>query len=488
MTRGFITCSRALSLLAFASIGACNDDDGEPSASSDSTAAADLSTGDTPDAPASGPLACPAGESCTLVLVAQTLDDRVDIFAARGAGPLYRGAIDIDFKPNPMGDNSGENLDEPFGMAIDEQGLAMLVGHYPTRQSGSMLLFPHDLLAMQGEGETLAASSYFAGGVFSAGVRDLALGEEEPIFVRAHPSGRLLVGVFANDLFALESAWTNPGKLLVVDPVSGEVGTRVLDTGAMRCAGAWSVVPLDAATDTIGIGCDGDEGAVILDVSAVGEGTVAEAAAAITGCAMGPADVPFPDRRVRWLAPDGEGGILLAETGQTYDPNGGKLWRFDSACESVSPAAPLDAAIWEARELVHVPNDAGPRWLMAVGRMDRGVHVLRDGASGAEICNKLDDLEPYWTADDGGDIVPFALALDRGAQGLAIGVGPSEAASDAPGYGRVLWVELDASIDPCEASPITSVIDLTASAPAVAPEEPSTWRRAPSSLLVQQYG
>jgi hypothetical protein len=486
VNRIFVSRVRGAVLLASTLVAACNEDgggDAEASAS-ESTAVADSSTGDTLDAPAAGPLACPAGESCTLVLVAQTLDDRVDIFAARGAGPLYRGAIDVDFKPNPMGDNSGENLDEPFGMAIDAQGLAMLVGHYPMRQSGSMLLFPHALLAMQGEGETLAASSYFAGGVFSAGVRDLALGEEEPIFVRAHPSGRLLVGVFDNDLFALETAWTNPGKLLVVDPVSGEVGTRTFDSPDLLCAGAWSVVPLDAAMNSIAVGCDGDEGALILDVSGVGEGTVAEAAAAITGHAC---NVPFPDRRVRWLAPDGDGGILLAETGQTYDPNGGRLWRFDSACSSDARSTPLDAAIWEARELVYVPNDAGPRWLMAVGRMDHGVHVLRDGAAGAETCNKLDDLEPYWTADDGSDIVPFALALDRGAHGLAIGVGPSEAAADAAGYGRALWAELDVSIDPCEASPITSVIDLTASAPAIAPDDPSTWRRGPSSLLVQQY-
>src|SRR5262245_65948549 len=114
-------------------------------------------------------------------------------------------------------------------MAITDQGLAVLLGHYPMRQLGSLAIMPHELLAMQDDGATLASSAFFDAGTFSAGVVDIALDEQEPIFVRAHPSGRLLVGVFANDLFLTEDMWTNPGKLLVIDPVTGEVGKRVLD-------------------------------------------------------------------------------------------------------------------------------------------------------------------------------------------------------------------------------------------------------------------
>ncbi|HWB80046.1 MAG TPA: hypothetical protein VG755_34010, partial [Nannocystaceae bacterium] len=107
----------AVWLLAIAS--ACNADDdatggsgsasestqsGESTQTSDSTA--DTSTGDPiGPGPDSGLLACPAGQACTLVAVAEAFDDRVEVYSARGQGPIYRGAIDFDLKPNPMGDN-----------------------------------------------------------------------------------------------------------------------------------------------------------------------------------------------------------------------------------------------------------------------------------------------------------------------------------------------------------------------------------------------
>jgi hypothetical protein len=248
-------------------------------------------------------------------------------------------------------------------------------------------------------------------------------------------------------------------------------------------------VPLDAGMHSIGLACDGDEGAVILDVSAVGEGSVADAAAAVTGC---PADIFVPNRRVRYLAPDGEGGILLVNSTPNYDPSGGSLERYDAGCGSTS-SAPLDQTYWEVREIVHLQSDAGPRWLMPIGRttMTRGVHVLSDSGSGVTVCNELTDLDQYWAggADDV-EVHPYALALTHSGDGLAIGAGPVDAVKDMPGYGRVLWVDLDTSADPCDPGSgfIVNVIDLTASAPAVSVDDPATWRRGPNQVFIQQYG
>ena len=109
---------------------ACPADPGaDTEASADTSSATTQTTADDGGVvPSEGLLACPAGESCTLVVVAQAFDDRVDVFAARGPGPIYRGALDLDLKPNPLGDNSGDFLDEPYGMAIDDFGLSVLVG------------------------------------------------------------------------------------------------------------------------------------------------------------------------------------------------------------------------------------------------------------------------------------------------------------------------------------------------------------------------
>ncbi|MBX7080240.1 MAG: hypothetical protein K1X88_13680 [Nannocystaceae bacterium] len=461
---------------------------GDDAGSGGSDSASEGGTADTTggDAPSSGLLACAAGESCTLVLVAQALDDRVEVYTARGPGERYRGAIDLDLKPNPMGDNSGDFLDEPYGMTIDDSGLSLLLGHYPQRHAGSLLHFPHAFLAAQPDGGTIAASTFFADGSFVAPVQGIALDEEEPIFVVTHPSGRLIVGVFDNDLFQLESAWTNPGQLAIVDPATGEVAKRPLtELGGMGCAGAWSLVWLDDAHTRLGVGCDGDEGAALLDVSGLGEGTVAQAAAAIDGCI---ANVPFSDKRVRYLAPDGAGGIVIAESTPQATGEDGRLYRFDADCNALGAPGTIAAQYWEAREIVRLPHADGNRWLLATGRTEGHLHVVRDGMTGAEICSTLDELDPYWTGDDGVPVHPFALALDRAGHGLAIGAGPIDPPDDMPGSGRVLWLELDGSVDPCDASPITDTIDLSAAAPAVAADDPATWRRGPNVVFVQQYG
>ena len=48
-------------------------------------------------------------------------------------------------------------------------------------------------------------------------------------------------------------------------------------------------------------------------------------------------------------------------------------------------------------------------------------------------------------------------------------------------YGSVWWTELDYGDDPCAAL-TTATVELGAGAPAVDPEAPATWRRAPVVL------
>src|SRR5690606_15172814 len=157
-----------------------------------------------------GLLGCPDGESCTIVAVSQTIDDRVGLFTGAGAGPSYRGALDLDLKPNPGGDISGENLDEPYGLAWDGDALHVLIGHYPTRELGSLLSFPAASLADFSPGTTVASGEWFAGGTStSLGVRLTPLERTEPLSLLVHPgSGALLIATFANDLMLAEDTWT----------------------------------------------------------------------------------------------------------------------------------------------------------------------------------------------------------------------------------------------------------------------------------------
>lgn len=471
-------------VVMIASTTACPADDdpaaGSTGGTADTTAGDDTTTG---FIPTEGLLGCAPQAQCTFVVVAQAFDDRVEIFAP-GDAQVYRGAIDLDLKPNPMGDNSGELLDEPFGMVLDDAGLAVLVGHYPTRDLGTAVIFGHDVLGAAQPGSTIPRSSFFADGEFT-GVTAVPLAASEAIFGLPHPSGRQLIGVFANDLFDAESAWTSPGELLVLDPTTGAIGRRSLaQVGEGGCAGAWGLVALDDAVSRVALACDGDEGAVILDTSGVGEGTVEQAAAAIDGCT---ANIQFVDKRVRQIAPDGEGGILVAENTPLATLEDGRLWRFDDACQPMGAPGTVPGALWEVRQMVKLPGDGPAHWLMASGlTAARGIHVVRDDPSGPQICATLDGLEPWWTATDGNDVHPYALALDRAGTHLAVGVAPPEASSTAPGHGRVLWVELAAG-DPCTAG-VGDVVDLVDAAPAVDGSDPATWRRAPQVVLVREYG
>jgi hypothetical protein len=417
-----------------------------------------------------GLLGCPSGESCTIVAVSQTIDDRVDLFTAAGSGASYRGALELDLKPNPGGDISGENLDEPYGLAWDGEALHVLVGHYPTREFGSLLSFPPATLAEYAPGTTVASGDWFAGGTTtSLGVRLEPLERTEPLSLLVHPgSGELLIATFANDLTVPEVAWTAASELLALQPGSSPAA---VDVG---CAGAWSIVALDEDADSVALACDGDEAVAIVETSPLASRCVA--------------DIPFADKRVRYLAPDGLGGVLVGEhpaiISATEDA---RVWWFDGDC-SLRGFTVLDGPTsWELRELIPIPSVADPRWLLARADGDeRGVLILAGDPDEGTVapCGRIDALDQAdaWTAAGGvSPLRPHALALTPDGSGLAVGVGPAAYDNAGPGYGSVWWVALDAAEDACDRAAV-EVVELSASAPAVDPMLPQTWRRAPDVI------
>ncbi|HLT35798.1 MAG TPA: hypothetical protein VK034_05920, partial [Enhygromyxa sp.] len=62
-------------------------------------------------------------------------------------------------------------------------------------------------------------------------------------------------------------------------------------------------------------------------------------------------------------------------------------------------------------------------------------------------------------------------------------VGPATYDNAGPGYGSVWWVELDDAEDACDRAAL-EVVELTSSAPAVDPQLPQTWRRAPDVIEI----
>lgn len=416
-----------------------------------------------------GLLGCPSGESCTIVAVSQTIDDRVELFTGAGAGPRYRGAIDLDLKPNPSGDISGENLDEPYGLAWDGQQLHVLVGHYPTRELGSLLSFPAAMLAGFTPGTTVASSEWFAGGTTTQlGVGLLPLERTEPLSLLVRPSGELLIATFANDLMVPEASWTATSELLALTPGSSPTVTEV------GCAGAWSIVALDEDADAVALACDGDEAVAIVDSSPLASRCVA--------------DIPFSDKRVRYLAADGLGGVLVAEHPRIISANeDARLWWFDGNCQLRGFSVLDGATSWELRELIPIPSAAAPRWLLARADGDeRGVVILAGELEQGTVapCGRIDALDQAgaWTAAGGvSPLRPHALALTRDGSGLAVGVGPAAYDNAGPGYGSVWWATLDQTEDACDRTAV-EVVELGAAAPAVDPTLPQTWRRAPDAI------
>lgn len=441
-------------------------------------------TGSTGEVVAAGLLGCPSGEACTILAVSQTLDDRVDLFTAAGGGPRYRGALDLDLKPNVDGDISGSSLDEPYGLAWDGADLHVLVGHYPSREVGSLLSFPAAGLVDYEAGALVGVDDWFSGGeAIGLGVRVTALSRTEPLSMLLHPgSGELLIAVFANDLMVPDGMWTTPSELLALTPgaTSGPADVRVADPG---CAGAWSITALDADADAVALACDGDERVAILDTSAVDPTPTCVA------------QIPFMDKRVRYLAADGLGGVVIGEHPPIVSSSeDARLWWFDGDCQLRGFSLLEGDSSWILRALELVPGSTQPRWLLARADGDlRGVVVLAgdSGAGTITQCGRLDALDEagVWTAVGGTEpLRPHALALDSEGTGLAIAAGPANYANAGPGYASVWWTQLDFSDDPCDAVALDP-IELSAAAPAVDPQVPQTWSRAPDVLhLIEVQG
>lgn len=436
------------------------------------------STGETGELIDTGLLGCASGSSCTIVAVSQTIDDRVELFSAEGPGPVYRGALDLDLKPNPSGDISGEFLDEPYGLAWDGASLHVLVGHYPSRDVGSLLSFPAAGLADVEAGAWVEHDAWFSNGEATGlGVTLRNLERTEPLSLLVH--GRdLLIAVFANDLMVPDAMWQQPSELLIVDPSNAAAAPEVVDPG---CNGAWSIVALDDATSSVALACDGDERVAVLDIDQSG---------ASPRCV---GEIPFADKRVRYLAPDGLGGVLVGEQPPIVSANeDARLWWFDGDCQ-LRGFTTLDGDLsWSLRDL-ELLDAASPRWLLARADGDeRGVLVLAGDpqAGSVTMCGRLDALDQAgaWTAV-GGDqpLAPHALALTADRRGLAIAASPADYDNAGPGWGSVWWTSLDYADEPCDAVAIDPV-ELGAAAPAVDPTVPQTWRRAPDELIIIELG
>lgn len=488
----------AIAAIALGTTGCPGDDAGT---ADDTTAAAD-STGDdgsSGDPQAGGAiLGCP-GESCTMLLVAQTLDDRVEVFVPEHPDAAYRGAVELDLKPNTCdgcnpGDNGDGRLDEPFGLSRAGGFLHVIVGHYPSRTEGSLASLPLPLFEGYVAGDTIATSDVFASGDFVAPSEGRSLGEIEPIFMGRHPSGRLLVGVFNNDLFATEDTWTEPGKLLVIDPSDpgaepGRVTLDALDGGV--CQGAAQVI--DLGGDRLAVACDGNEAVALLDGSALGSSTLQDEATALGSGTLCTIPGALSGRRVRYLAPDGSGGFLVAEGPTPLDLlGGGKLWHFDGNCGLLGTVVLPPEGDWQLGEVVRLPADL-PVWLFAAGSAApdglRGVFVAHEANGSLETCGPVAGFDDHWDDGQGGQLEPLALDVTSDGSGLAVGAGPFTVAADEAGYGKVLWGTL-AGADPCSLE--ASVVDLTdgvgGHAPAATDGDPATYRRAPSVVQLVEVG
>jgi hypothetical protein len=447
-----------------------NPDGGETGDTDDVTSGETSS--DTTSVPAAdNMIGCPAGETCWVVLAAQTLDDRVEIFGApAGMEPAYRGAIDLDLKP---GTEIGP-LDEPFGMTLSDAGLHIITGHYPSRERGAMLSFPSAFFDDR-DASLIPVDDFFAGGAFSAGVIETRFEEIEPIFALNRPvSGKLLVSVFANDLFAAEDSWTEAGKLAIVDAANPSdfalADLSGLDGG--DCLGASQLVLLQD-DQTAAVACDGNEGVAFLDLGDL-SGAPSDVASGISGTYC---DLPFlNDRRARYLAHDGNGGVLIGVGPTPLNATASQVFSMTSDCAP----SPIEVADSDG-QLGEIVRFDDAHWLLAQGALsptgDRGVQVI----SPTGICNTLPGLDDAWETS-GDRLSPYALTVAPDGEHLLIGAATAQVGAIQNAiYGKVLWATLTGADDPCTMT--ASAVDLTdggaGRAPAPLDADPLTWRRSP---------
>ncbi|HEY0136269.1 MAG TPA: hypothetical protein VGB85_19425, partial [Nannocystis sp.] len=428
--------------------------------------------------PQTGLFACDS-PTCTLLLVSQTLDDRVDVFDVDSK--TLRGRISLDLKPDASGQQiDGNLLDEPYELALTRTDLFVTVGHYPDTDQGSLLRFPRDAFAALPAGGTFATAEFFNNVTFSAGVQGLAHGRREGIFLLPHNSGRLLVGVFANNLQT--SLWTTPSELLVIDPADFSAPPASVDLGALSvpCIGAWQMVALDEAMTRIAVACDGSESVAVLTLpDDFGSAPLAEAVAGVTSCGfkLGGGDA----WTTQFVAPNGAGGFLAMQTQLAEAP---RLWQLSGDCKPTSlPGKDVPPALQQVRllrqpALLRPAGEGPPLWLVASALPDPGVVVVRGGPT-ATMCGRLEGLGLLAAAN-----APWALALDAAGEHLAIGAGVPNNPELSEGKGQVLWATLDRSKeDSCEIT-ATDVVDLNAGRYKIS--EPETWVRAPNVLVLAE--
>jgi hypothetical protein len=425
----------------------------------------------------SGLFACDS-PPCTLVIVSQTLDDRIDVHEVTGETSRLRGRIGLDLKPDPSGEQiMGNLLDEPYDLVLTPTDLLVAVGHYPDTDRGSLLRFPRTAFDELAPGATFGASEYYSAGTFSAGVEALLHEREEGIFFVPHPSGRLLVGVFANSLKSAD--FSTPSEFLVVDPGDlsiDAVGSFDLGTIDPPCRGGWRFAALGPDVEDVAVACDGSESVAVLHLPQdLGTTSPKDAAAAITACGLNLGGTG--QWTTQFVAPDGTGGFLAVQSQLAQSP---RAWHVSGDCAPLGPpsmdVAPAVAPVKLTREAIRAPG--ADVWLIAANLPSPGVIIARGGGT-PELCGMMTGLEIL-----DGNNAPFALALDATGTHLAIGAGPPSNPELSEGRGQVLWATLDTSKSAdCEIA-ATTVLDLNAGL--FQQSSPDTWVRAPNVILVTE--
>jgi len=468
-------------VLAFVVAAACLPDNPIADSSASRGEPTSSDSGVTTGGEAAGLFGCPGG-NCTLVLVSQTLDDRIDVFEVRGAKPSLRGRVALDLKPDASGlQTSGNLLDEPYGLVLTDSDLLVAIGHYPDSDSGSVLRFPRATFADLEPGQLIATDRYFQSGVFKDGVEALAHGRREGIFLLPHPSGRVLVSVFANNLQTTE--WTTPSELLIVDPMDLAAGVASVDLGALPkpCVGAWELQALDPAVSKVALACDGSESVAVLSLPAdFATAPLAEVAQNVTGCSLNLAGDGWT---TQFVAGDGAGGFLAVQSQLAGPP---RLWHVGANCSpSGAPSTEVPEALNQVRllrqpVLLRPAAEKPPLWLVAAGPTDDGVVIVQGGPA-PTMCGKLTGLDALTTENS-----PWALALTSDRTHLAIGAGPASNPQLATGRGQVLWATLDASgLDSCQVH-AGEAVDLGAGL--FSDSDPATWMRAPNVVVIAELG